>query len=146
EVEIFVSQVRLVFSQVARDAAGSGDRPGAAAVDRLFFGENPDALRAIDKNPVTVQEPLHVLKRLGKILTERADFLDHRGGHVVHRAADTRVAVREPRAAQGLEDVVNDFALIEAVEEVRKCSRIETHSAVAEQVVADAREFRNDYA
>ena len=74
---------------------------------------------------------------LGNVLHERADLLDHQRRDVVHHAADARVAVGEPRAAQRLEDVVQHFALIEGVQEERERARVEPHRAVAQQVVAD---------
>src|SRR5262249_11419541 len=55
-LQVGVGQVRLVLAQVADDAAGPGDGPGAAEVDRLLAGQDADVLAALDEDAVAVEQ------------------------------------------------------------------------------------------
>ena len=146
EIEILVGQVRLVLAQIARDAAGPGDRPAATAVDGLFFRQHAHAFRAADENPVAVQQVLHVVERLGDLDEKIADHLDRLGRNVVHQPADAGVAVREPRAAHRLEDVVERLAGIEGVNEVGERAGVEARRPVAQEMVGNPRQLGDKHA
>ena len=146
EVEVFVGEVGLVLAEVAGDTAGAGHGAGGSAIDRFLFREHAHALRAIDEDAIAGEQPLHVFERLGEGLHEGADLFDHQRREVLRDAADAGPTVGEPRAAEGLEDVVDHLALIERVEEEGERTGVETDSAVGEQVVADPGQLGDDRA
>ena len=146
EVEVFIGEVGLVLAEVAGHAAGAGHRAGGPGVDGLCFGEHTHALRAVDEDAVAGEQPLHVVERLGEGLHERADLLDHQRREILRDATHASPAVGEPRAAEGLEDVVDHLALIERVEEEGERAGVETDGAVGEQVVADPCQLGDDRA
>jgi len=146
ELEVLVGEIGLVLAEVAGHPAGPGHGAGGAAGDRLFLREHTHALGAVDEDPVAGQEPLHVVERLGEGLEEGADLLDHQGREILRHTSDAGVGVREPRAAERLEDVVDHLALVEAVQKEGEGAGVEAHGAVAQQVIADPGELGDDRA
>ena len=76
-------------------------------------------------------------------------MLDHALECVIARdiapcTADARPIRMEALAAQVFHDVVDELALIEAVEEARESAQVKRSSANAEQVILNAAQFRHD--
>ena len=146
EIKVVIAEVRLVFSQVTRDATRPSHRSAATSIDGFFLGEHANIFGSIDEDTVAIQQPLHVFDRFGKVAQEVADLFNHKRSHILRYAADASVAVRESRAAERLEDVVDAFALIERVKKERERAGIEAHRANGQQVIADASQLGNDHA
>ena len=83
EVEVSVGQIRFVAAEIAGDATGPGYRPGGTTVDRFFLGQQANPLGAINKDAIAIEQPLHVVERLGESLQERSDLLDDQRGEVL---------------------------------------------------------------
>src|SRR5262249_39019867 len=82
EVKILVREIRLVLAKITDDAAGASDRPAATQVDRVFSGQDANALAAVDKDAITIQQATNVRVGFRKRLDEVADFLNPDIGHV----------------------------------------------------------------
>ena len=111
--------------------------------------DRADALRAVDEDAVLVQQLRDVVGGLGHLLVDEVLHHPHEGALVrqVHvQPADARPAGVETLAGHELDDVVDDFALVEAVEERGERAEVEPRRADAQQVRLNATEFAGDRA
>src|SRR5207253_7542639 len=134
-------EIRFVLAKVAYDAAAARDGAGAAQANRIFLGEHADAARALEEDAVAIQEARKIDVGFRKI----GDELAHLGNEIVvdveEQPADARVARVEALAAGGLEDVVEQFALVEGVEERGEGAEVDGRRADAEQMIAEPAEL-----
>ena len=140
-----IRQVRLVLAQVAHHAAGPGDRPGRAEVDRVLLRQHADALGAIDEDAVARQQLVDLVERApAKLLDELPHLVDPVGVHVEQHAADARVAGVKPLARGVLDDVVNLLALLKAVQKRGERAQVERRRAHVEQVIVQPHQLGQD--
>src|SRR5205814_8078218 len=113
------AQVWLVFSKVSTKPRRSRHRSSHAPGDRILARERADSFGSIDEDAVLAEQLVHVIARRRKLLVH--ELLHHSLEHVLIRkihvqTADARPAGVIALAGHVLEDVVTDFALVEAVE------------------------------
>jgi hypothetical protein len=132
-----VQRVRHVAAEVEVDARAAQHRTGQAEVERHLLRDHADVRRALHEDLVHHEEVDVFLPLLLEHVAEAAHFLEPAGGRVVEHAADPDVAVREPRAADLLEQRHHPLALAERVEEGRERADVEAVRAERDQVAAD---------
>src|SRR5262249_39473567 len=126
EVDLVIREVRLVATNVPVDAGRSQHRAGLSQGERVLRAEQPDALRALGPDLVSVDEPLVLLDRAGHPLDELAALRIEAARHVLREPAGLEVARVHPVAGHELEQVEDRLALAEAVPEHRDRAELET--------------------
>ena len=89
-------------------------------------------------------ELLDVVEERGDRLEQRPAARDEVVGHVDREAPDAHVGDRQPRAAAGLEQVVDVLAVLVEVPEVRQRADVDEVGADADAVVHDPGELGED--
>src|SRR5262249_19321005 len=129
EIEIGISQIWLILTQVADHAAGPGDWPGAAPLDGILPTNNPDSLQPVDENAIPIQPPADNAMSLAETGDEVADHPNPLIIHVAHQPADARITRMKPLAGRPLRDVVNLLALVERIEKSGERAEVEGRGA-----------------
>ena len=117
ELELAVRRVRLVLAAVLRHAGAAQRRTGQTDRDRLEARDHADALRPLEPDAVVRQQLLVLADLLLHESAELADLLVPAGRDVERKSADAHRVVGQPRAAVLLEEVEDQLALAERVEE-----------------------------
>ena len=110
---------------------------------------HPDVLRAINEDAIAIEQRLDVLDRLGQTLVDEVahHFLeDLIIGDLTHRPPHPRPVGVKALPGDVIEDVVDELALVEAIEERGESPQVHARGSHAEQVVLDASEFGQDRA
>ena len=143
------AEVRVALPNIAAHAARPGDGAAHAPGDRILAGDLSDALEAVDEDAIAIEERLEVLERPRQPLVEEAlhhPLEDLVVGDVPPRPADPGPVGVVPLARDVLDDVVEELALVEAVEEPGERAEIERRGADAQQVVLDPADLAEDRA
>ena len=117
ELQLVVGGVRLVLADVAIDAGPAQRGAAEPQPDRVPGRDDADVPRALQPDPVVGQELLVLGDFLIHDLAELPDLDVPAGGNVQRKPADAHGVVGQPRAAVLLEQVENELALAERVEE-----------------------------
>ena len=141
-----VGEVGLRFAHVVGDAAAADVRAGEAEVDRVFLGDDADALVAVDEDLVAREQRVELVDLALELLGEGLALVGPAGRQIADLAADARVAGGEARAGERLDQVVDFLALGEGVEEERHRAGVHRQRAHAEQVRGDARQLAAQHA
>ena len=75
---------------------------------------------------------------------ERLDLVRPAVGHVLCQTADARVTRRKAGPANVLENIVDQFAIVEPIQERRERPKIQCSRSHTEQVILNTGQFRDD--
>ena len=144
-----VAEIGVVLANIATNTRAARVRARKAPRDGVFLRHRANAVEAINEDAVAVTERFEIGDRLRQTNVDEVahhaleDFIV---GDVAPCAADARPIGVVALARDILDDVVDEFALVEAVEEARERPEVERSRANAEEVVLDATEFAHDRA
>ena len=141
------AEVRIVLAEVAAHARAARVRAREAPLERVFLRDRADAVEAVDEDAVAVAEGLEVGDRLREADIDEVPHHPLEGlvvGDVAPRAADARPVGVVALARDVLDDVVDELALVEPVEEACERAEVERRGADAQEVVLDAAELAHD--
>ncbi len=147
EVVRVVAPVRLGLAHVVRDAGRAEARAGEPVRDRHLLRDGTAALRAVDEDPVALDQALHVGDHRGPMSAITLWRRSTQPSGDVHRdAADARVVHHHPRAGELFVEVVDLLAVVVEVPEVGERPEVDQVRPDADAVVDDARHLRRDHA
>ncbi len=144
ELHLVVRRVRFVLAHVARHARSSQRRTAQAEIDRLGRREDADALRPFQPDPVVREQAFVLIELAVHDVAELEDLLVPAGRNVERQAADAHRVVGEPRAAELLEEIENQLALAERVEEHRHRADVHRVRAEPQAVAGDPLQLAED--
>ena len=117
EIHLVVRGVGLVLPDIVFHARSAKRRPRETDRDGVFSRDHADALGPLQPDAVIRQELLVVDELLRQDVAERQHLLVPAGRNVERQPTDAHRVVREPGAAELLEEVKDQFALAERVQE-----------------------------
>ncbi len=138
ELHLVVGRVRLVLAHVAQHAGAAQRRPAQSEGQRLRSADDADVLGALQPDPVVRQQLLVLDDFRVHDLAELEDLLVPAGRHLQRQPADAHRVVGEPCAAELLEEIENQLALAERVEEHRHRADVHRVRAEPQAVAGDA--------
>jgi hypothetical protein len=125
EIQIFVSQIRLIATKVTFDSAGSSNRAACTKIDCVFRTQVTNALRAIHEDAVLGQQTVDFVVDLWKLFDELANSIHPVRVHIKQDTANAGVAGMEPLARSHFDDVVDVLALLEEIQERGESTKVE---------------------
>ena len=145
ELELGVDRVAVVLAQIPLHARAAEVGADEAPVHRLGAGDDGDVGEALDVDVVHRDEAIELAPSSGSNLSTQVITLSAQPfGHVERDAADAVVVVREARAAELLDEVVDVLALAERPHEGRGRADVHRHRAERDHVAGDAVELARD--
>ena len=135
KIKLGIDGIRLIFSHVIVNARSPGHRPGAAIPPGLLPGENADACNPFFENNVMGHQ---IMVEPGQPRPQSFNKGIGSGNeriiNIVVHAAETKIAISEPRAGDPLQQIQNLFPVVKGIEQWRKTTQIEKKSGPPEQV------------
>ena len=144
EVHLVVGGVRLVLPDVPRHAGPAQRRTAHPKRRRLRPADDAHALRPLEPDAIVRQQRLVLVELAVHDLAELEDLLVPAGRDVQRQPADAHRVVREARAAELLEQIQDQLALAERVEEHRHRADVHRVRADPETVTRDALQLAED--
>src|SRR5436190_14168754 len=138
EVHLVVRRVGFVLAHVARDAGSAKRRAAHPERGGFSAGNDADALGAFEPDAIVREQGLVLVDFRVHDVAEREHLLIPSRRKVQRQAADPHRVVRQARAAELFEQVENQLALAERVEEHRHRADVHRVRAHPEAVARDA--------
>src|SRR6185503_9669557 len=146
KVEIIVARIRVVLAYVIRHARRAKHRPGHPPINRLFACDRRHALRAVLKDGVVGVELMQVVDVLRHALEHFAAARNEILRQVGRESADSDITHHHAHARCHLKQVVNLFARLERVPEIRDRAEVYKVRAYADHVIHYARQLAQYHA
>ena len=146
EGEVVVGAVGVGLAQVPRVAGGAQQRTGDAEPQQRVGVERAHPAQPLQHDLVGVEDRAVLVGALGHDLQELAHLGLEAAGDVLDHAAHLEVARVHARAGGHLEQVEDQLALAQAVQEDRGGAEVEHGGAQPDQVRGDAVELQVDHA
>src|SRR4029077_16893604 len=108
-IVLIVVEIRMFTAQIVFDSTSPQIWPGNRIRDRALFRDDSDVFCAIDKNLVSGQQPVALVKTRGKVVEEFFELGDKAFRKIADLSADACVGCGEPGARQKLKKVVELF-------------------------------------
>ena len=149
ELEVLVGGVGIGAAQVEVDARAAQQRPEMPTSSASSREMTPTPCARAMKNGLSSSMCSYSLMRLSMRSTVSRQVATQSGRHVVAHAADLVEAVEQPRADQRFEQIENQLALADAVEEDRRpaaqrAAHVEAPGAQPQQVRRDTLQLGGD--
>jgi hypothetical protein len=107
-------------------------------------GDDRHVRQALHEDVVQRDQPIELAHRRVELVEPGEDLVAPALGHVERDAAHAVVVVREPRAAQLLDEVVHELALAQRPREGRHRADVHGHRAERDHVAGDAVQLARD--
>ena len=146
KLHFIVERVGVALAHIAVMAAGTSRRTSDGIVDGIFLAQDTHAHHAVACYHVASEELVVFLEFLGHSVAHVAHVLDKVGVHIGLHAANGEITHRHACAAGLVEDIIDELALTESVEERCGSALVHCQAAVAEQVARDAHELVHHHA
>ena len=131
KIELLITKVRLVLTQIKINATGSEIRPSQTVSNGVLLRDRTDTDSAIHKDTVTRQQFVYLIKHRQNALTELKHSAKPAVWDVTRDTTDARITCSETRTSQFLKERVEFFTLGESIHEYCPCARIHTVNAHA---------------
>src|SRR5438045_3387577 len=123
----------MLASQIMLDAAAAQVRSGKRVGDRAIFRNHADVPGSIDKNTISRQQFVDLIKLGQKTIQKFLQLWDETLRQIARLSADACVGSGEARAGQELEKIVKSFRFVEGIDENRERAEMESQRAEPEQ-------------
>ena len=146
ELQTVVHVVGLGAADVVRHADRAEQRPGDRVADRLLAREHADADHAVHEDAIAGQQAMHLVEDLARLLERVQGLLGEPVGQVGLDAAHAAVGDRQPGAGHVLDQLPQELAGLDHIEEDGEGAELHGRGADAREVIADPRDLGHDHA